>query len=101
MQDVRNFQPALGIFLKGARLMGLDGKILKLGFSPDDRFPMGQVLKNRESIEEICARKWGWKLRLDCVVEEKGESNEEERTPPSSIDPTVKSVLDAFDGELI
>jgi len=99
VQDVRNFQPALGIFLKGARLIGLEGKVLKLGFSPEDRFPMSQVLKNRESVEKICVQKWGHKLRLDCVTQEEAEKQEE--TPSPEADSTVKSVLDAFDGELL
>jgi hypothetical protein len=34
----------------------------------DDRFPMAQVVKNRESIEAICAERLGDTLRLNCVV---------------------------------
>ena len=102
VQDVRSFQPALGIFLRGARLVGLDGKVLTLGFGPQDRFPMGQVLKNRESVEEICDRKWGHRLRLECVVsEEEEDAAQQEPAAAPEADPTVKSVLDAFDGELV
>ena len=101
VQDVRNFQPALGIFLRGAELVELDGRVLRLGFTPEDRFPMTQVAKNRESVENICAKKWGQKLRLECVVREAGESEKEQVAPAPAADPTVKSVLDAFDGELV
>jgi len=101
VQDVRNFQPALGIFLRGAELVELDGRVLRLGFTPEDRFPMTQVAKNRESVENICAQKWGQKLRLECVVREAGESEKEEAAPAPEADPTVRSVLDAFDGELV
>ena len=101
VQDVRNFQPALGIFLRGAELVELDGMVLRLGFTPEDRFPMTQVVKNRESVENICAKKWGQKLRLECVVREAGESKKEQAPPAPEADPTVKSVLDAFDGELV
>ena len=65
---VRGVQPALAIFLKGARLLALEGKSIKLGFVADDRFPMAQVVKNRESIEAICAERLGDVLRLNCVV---------------------------------
>ena len=101
VQDVRNFQPALGIFLKGARLIGLEGKILKLGFSPEDRFPMSQVLKNRESVEKICAQKWGNRFRLECAIQEEGDAPGREEPVSPEADPTVKSVLDTFDGELV
>jgi DNA polymerase-3 subunit gamma/tau len=103
VEAVRGEQPALAIFLKGARLLGLDGKSVRLGFVADDRFPMAQVVKNRESIEAICAERLGDTLRLNCVVADEdaqeGESKKKVETPQG--DPTVKSILDAFDGELV
>ncbi len=103
VKAVRAVQPALAIFLKGAQLIALEGKMIRLGFGPDDRFPMAQVTKNRESIEVICAEQWGESLRLNCVVvdgsEESGE--EEKKADMPQGDPTVKAVLDAFDGEIV
>ena len=101
VQDVRDFQPALGIFLKGARLVGLEGKVLKLSFPPEDRFPMSQVVKNRESVEKICVQKWGHRFRLECTVQEEGDAPRQEEPVSPEADPTVKSVLDTFDGELV
>ena len=100
---VSGVQPALAIFLRGAQLLALEGKMVKLGFGPDDRFPMAQVVKNRDSIEAICAEKWGEVLRLNCVVVDGQSEAEEGKKKPDSPkgDPTVKSVLDAFDGELV
>ncbi len=100
---VRAVQPALAIFLKGAQLLALEGKMIKLGFSSEDRFPMAQVVKNRDSIEAICAEKWGEALRLNCVVVDgplEAEEGKKKSDSPQG-DPTVKSVLDAFDGELV
>ena len=96
-------QPALAIFLKGARLLGLEGKSIKLGFVSDDRFPMAQVIKNRESIEAICAERLGDDLRLNCVVADGGEKKvgEKKKIETSEGDPTVKSILDTFDGEIV
>ena len=100
---VRAVQPALAIFLKGARLLGLEGKSIKLGFVSDDRFPMAQVIKNRESIEAICSERLGDDLRLNCVVADGGEKKvgEKKKIETSEGDPTVKSILDTFDGEIV
>ena len=100
---VRAVQPALALFLKEASLLALEGKSIKLGFVSDDRFPMAQVVKNRESIEVICAERLGDVLRLNCVVVDGGkkEVGEKKNTKMSEGDPTVKSILDTFDGELV
>ena len=100
---VRAVQPALAIFLKGARLLALEGKSIKLGFVSDDRFPMAQVVKNRESIEAICAERLDDVLRLNCVVAdgENKEVGEKKKIETSEGDPIVKSILDTFDGEIV
>jgi DNA polymerase-3 subunit gamma/tau len=100
---VRGVQPALAIFLKGARLLALEGKSIKLGFVADDRFPMAQVVKNRESIEAICAERLGDVLRLNCVVAGGAEEDagEKKKVEMPEDDSTVQSILDTFDGELV
>jgi hypothetical protein len=99
VQEVRRSHPPLGIFLQGAALAGLEGRSLRLSFAPEDSFASKQVEKNREVVKALCAQRWGQPLRLDCVVREG-------TTPPArqetrQADPTLKSVLDAFDGELV
>ena len=101
IEDVRAAQPTLGIFLREAALLGLEGRVLRLAFNAEDRFPMNQVGKNREAIEKICEQKWGHSLRLECVIQQDGEAPAQEEDVPIHADPTVKSVLDTFDGELI
>jgi hypothetical protein len=103
VNSVRAVQPASAIFLKGAQLLALEGKMIKLGFGSEDRFPMAQVVKNKDSIEAICAEKWGETLRLNCAVVDGPPEAEEGKKKPDSPkgDPTVKSVLDTFDGELV
>ena len=100
---VRGVQPALAIFLKGARLLALEGKSIKLGFVADDRFPMAQVVKNRESIEAICAERLGDVLRLNCVVADgvEEDAGEKKKVETPEDDSTVQSILDTFDGELV
>ncbi|HIG53640.1 MAG TPA: hypothetical protein EYQ18_06605, partial [Candidatus Handelsmanbacteria bacterium] len=103
VQAVRDAKPSLALFLSGATLLGLEANVLKLGFSADDRFAMTQVNKNRDSVEEICLQKFGRRLRLEGVIQEGGETVAEEKAPPPppQSDPTVRSVLDTFDGELV
>jgi hypothetical protein len=101
VEDVRQSQPTLGIFLKGVSLVALEGRVLKLGFVAADRFPMSQVAKNRETIEKISAQKWGQHLRFECVVEEETDPQKQQEEAPPQADPTVKSVLETFDGELV
>ena len=94
-------QPALGLFLGEARSVDMEDKVLKLVFSAADRFPMSRVSKSREVVEEICARRWGQPLRLSCVLDDGGEVRHGERKAPLHTEPTVKSVLQVFDGELL
>jgi hypothetical protein len=101
VQAVRDAKPSLALFLSGATLLGLEANVLKLGFSADDRFAMTQVNKNRDSVEEICLQKFGRRLRLEGVIQEGGETVDQEKAPPPQSDPTVRSVLDTFDGELV
>ena len=103
IEAVRKVQPTLGIFLQGAQLDRLEGQVLTLSFSGVDRFPMNQVVKNRETLENLCLEKWGQGLRLQCVLRQgDGEETAPDKTEGDiQGDPTVKSVLDMFDGELV
>ena len=97
---VRAAKPPLGHFLKGAILDGLEGHVLKLSFGAADRFAMTQVKNNRDSVEAIAKKKYGWRLRLDAV-EKKDEQPAPQATNQPESDPTLRSVLDTFDGELV
>ena len=91
---------SLASFLNGATLDGLEGHVLKLSFDAAQRFAMTQVLKERKIIEEMAEAKYGWRLRLD-VVAKKGEQPTPQAASQPESDPTLRSVLDAFDGELV
>ena len=97
---VRAIKPSLAHFLNGATLVGLEGHVLKLGFGEADRFAMNQVLNNRESVEEIAEAKYGRRLRLEAVAK-KGDQPTPQATSQPESDPTLRSVLDTFDGELV
>ena len=99
VQEVRRSQPPLGIFLQGAALAGLEGRVLRLSFAPEDSFACKQVEKNRQVVEGLCAQRWGQPLRLDCGLRE--GALPPARQEARQADPTLKSVLDAFDGELV
>ena len=91
---------SLASFLNGATLDSLEGHVLKLSFGAADRFAMTQVIKNRESVEEIAKAKYGWRLRLEAVAKKDDQPAPQAANQPES-DPTLRSVLDAFDGELV
>jgi DNA polymerase-3 subunit gamma/tau len=97
---VRAAKPPLGHFLKGAILDSLEGHVLKLSFGAADRFAMTQVKNNRESVEAIAEAKYGWRLRLDAVEKKDDQPAPQAASQPES-DPTLRSVLDTFDGELV
>ena len=101
VEAVAASQPALGEFLGGARSVEIEDKVLKLVFSSADRFPMSHVSKSRDVVEEICARRWGRSLRLSCILDDEGEVRQGGKKAPLHTEPTVKSVLQVFDGELI
>ena len=82
VEAVAASQPALGIFLGGARSVEIEDKVLKLVFSPADRFPMSQVSKSREVVEQTCARRWGRSLRLSCILDDEGEVRHGGRKAP-------------------
>ena len=90
---------SLASFLNGAALDNIEGHVLKLSFGADQRFAMTKVIKDRKIIEEIAEAKYGWRLRLD-VVAKKGEQPAPQAASQPESDPTLLSVLDAFDGEL-
>ncbi len=97
---VGTIKRSLASFLKVATLASLEGHVLKLIFGADQRFAMTQVLKDRKIIEEMAEAKYGWRLRLD-VVAKKGEQPAPQAASQPESDPTLRSVLDAFDGELV
>ena len=97
---VRAAKPSLAYFLNGAALDSLEGHVLRLSFGAADRFAMNQVINNRESVEEIAEAKYGRRLRLEAVVKKGDEPAPQAVSQPES-DPTLRSVLDTFDGELV
>ena len=97
---VRAAKPSLAGFLNRATLDSLESHVLRLSFGADDRFAMNQVLNNRDSVEEIAEAKYGRRLRLEAVVKKGDEPAPQAVSQPES-DPTLRSVLDTFDGELV
>ena len=95
---MRAAQPSLANFLNGAALDSLEGHVLRLSFG--NRFAMNQVIKNRESVEGIASAKYGQRLRLEAVIKQGDQPAPRPASPPES-DPTLRSVLDTFDGELV
>jgi len=115
--EIRKTQPTVGVFLQQGALQSVEGGVLTVAFPPESRFHMGQVLKSREGAEQVMAATLGQPLRLNCQVVEaaagEGQAGGPAAAPNNApaggaqrgdrqqVDPTVRSVLDTFDGELI
>jgi len=113
---VTQAQRSLGSFLEEGRVEDLEGSVLRISFEAQNGFNMSQVEKNRTVVEEVCEQVLGMRLRVQCVVRstEKEQAtaggHEQSSGAPkaaprskdaSHADPTVKSILDTFDGELV
>lgn len=118
--EIRKTQPTVGVFLQEGVLQALEGGVLTVVYGPENRFHMGQVMKNREGAEQIIAGVLGQTVRLNCRVVESGPpaprgggspvspstpARGSEAAPAGGegqqLDPTLRSVLDTLDGELI
>ncbi len=101
LEDVRQAQPALAVFLRDGRPVALEGLALTLAFAEGDRFQLSQVQRARAAIEELAAKRWGVRVHLRCVVAPSQEPAPAPRPADGELDPAVRAVVDAFDGELL
>jgi DNA polymerase-3 subunit gamma/tau len=99
VRDLGAVHPPLVGYVDKARPVALEGSVLRLGFPPEERFLMSQLLRSREPLEQFLAARWGQSLRLDCVLVETASGPRAE--VPREQDPAVRAALDAFDGELV
>lgn len=105
--------------------MDLAGAVLTLYFDAAQRFGMGQVAKAHEAVAAAVEEVTGRTVHVRCSVDEDdgGQAALPASPPPSpggaeppppagpastegggegeSVDPTVRSVLDALDGEFV
>ena len=120
VDGVMQAQRSLGSFLQEGRLQRVEGSVLWLAFAEQDRFNMSQVEKNRAVVEAMCEQVIGAPLRVRCTVDS-GDTPAAEAGPAAiegqpagarqeavparkagaDVNPAVKSVLDAFDGEVV
>jgi len=101
VEAVRRTQPSAANFLQEGAVKAYDGGVLVLGYSPENSFHMTQVTKSRVAIEGALAEALGQPLRLRC--EEDGDQTEAPSSRPDgeTVDPALRSVLDALDGEVV
>ncbi len=100
VDDVRREQPALAMYLQDALPAAIEGNVLTVSFREGDRFLLNQVHRSREAIELLCRKRWGTSLRLECNAAPVSASDTAKPVAPET-DPAVRSVLEAFNGELM
>ncbi len=110
---LREDQPATAGFLGDVTRLELKGAVLTLFFDGASRFAMDQVGRAGGAIAEALARLGGPQVRLRCSVDDRGDGGAPAANPPSSasgparpspeasLDPKVRTVLEAIDGELV
>ncbi|MBT5056528.1 MAG: DNA polymerase III subunit gamma/tau [Gemmatimonadetes bacterium] len=124
--EVRQRLPSAGNFLQDIADMRLSGSQLILLFPATARFSMGQVAKSHEAISTAVEEVTAARFHVKCAVNEPeggdigGQQGQPDQMPPPSgeqanrptavpkgaatredVDPSVRSVLDAFDGEIV
>ena len=100
-------------YLEGTRRRELKGSVLTLFFDGSNRFAMAQVAKAESAVAAAVASAGGPEVRVRCSVEDRGEAPAPagdpgsvapppaRPSPQASLDPKVRSVLEALDGEMV
>ncbi|MCY3738915.1 MAG: DNA polymerase III subunit gamma/tau [Gemmatimonadaceae bacterium] len=109
---LRETQPSMPGFLQEVTRLEMKGSVLTLFFDGSNRFVMGQVVKAEAAVAAAVARAGGPEVRVLCSVD-RGEApapaeNPGSAAPPpartspeAGLDPKVRSVLEALDGEIV
>lgn len=115
LAQIRARRPLIKGWVESARVLGQEGRHLRLGFPPEEKAAMDSITmpRNRDFIEallkEISGRDWQVKFSLEeGLVSEKGEETEPEaesktaaKTPVSfKDDPLIRQALEIFKGEI-
>ena len=108
---LRETQPSMPGYLEGTR-RELNGSVLTLFFDGSNRFAMAQVAKAESAVAAAVASAGGPEVRVRCSVEDReapapaGDPGSvapppARPSPQASLDPKVRSVLEALDGEMV
>ena len=112
-ERMRETQPSTAGFLQDVTRLELKGSVLTLFFGEANGFAMGQVDKAAEAVAAVLAGLGGPEVRVSCKVDEnsggEGQAPDPQPTaqapgPPSpgaDLDPKLRTVLEALDGELV
>ncbi len=101
VEAVKIVKPTLFNFLKEARIVSVERNIVTLAFSKNDSFQFNQISKNKEEIERLLSEKFGELLKINLTEESPSPKENRKEEAKADGDPAVRSVLDAFDGELL
>ena len=101
VEAVKIVKPTLFNFLKEARIVDVECNIVTLAFSENDSFQFNQISKNKEEIERLLSEKFGELLKINLTAESPAPKENRKEEGKAEGDPAVRSVLDAFDGELL
>ncbi|MFQ6618468.1 MAG: DNA polymerase III subunit gamma/tau, partial [Fidelibacterota bacterium] len=98
VKRVKQTNPALGQFLSEGIPIAIEGRVLKIGFTEDNGFHMGSIMKRRESVEEAIKEIIGTNLRIQCKKMDKPKKDKLVKKDISK-DPIARKIMDLFDAE--
>ena len=113
VDQIRQERPAMGSFIAAAVIQSCQDNRVTLAFSPQHDFHRQQADKNIHSIQEALGTVIGVQVNVQIISSEQATQGQTEPLLPSEPlpevnsktitgqDPSVKRVLDAFDGQVI
>ncbi|MBI2950578.1 hypothetical protein HYY27_00715, partial [bacterium] len=102
---------SLGAHLDHGTPRAVADEILRVGFPARAAFSASHIRRKKREFEDIAARVLGTRLRVECILEgsdaepqpsqNPGEEQEAEQETKTEVAPSVQTVLQIFDGEIL
>ncbi len=102
---------SLGAHLDHGTPRAVADETLRVGFPARAAFSASHIRRKKREFEDIAARVLGTRLRVECILEgsdaesqpsqNPGEEQEAEQETKTEVAPSVQTVLQIFDGEIL
>ncbi|HAZ22851.1 MAG TPA: hypothetical protein DHD79_09910, partial [Firmicutes bacterium] len=101
MEMLKRERISLQAFALEARVVGLEGNVLKLGFEEKYALHRDKVQSENKLVEQVIHKVTGVPLQINCVLlSETGKVDTSSGNTSWQGEPAVKAALDVFGGEV-
>ncbi|MGI5853179.1 MAG: DNA polymerase III subunit gamma/tau [Bacillota bacterium] len=101
MEMLKKERISLHAFALEATVIGVEGKVLKLGFEEKYALHRDKVQSENKTVERVIQKVTGLPLQISCVsLSETGKVEPPSGNPSWQGEPAVKAALDVFGGEV-